>query len=365
MEIAITIPLFLLFLLEYHRQGNPYLLGLLASLTILSRLDSIIIFITFLGADLIYKKINTKRLTQILLGTAPVALYLLSNLYYFDLLFPVSGLAKSVLDINMLHMQSLECLFAYEPVKLIFLLSYLFVICNYSIIKKSSTEIKVVCLTAILCVPLFYIQTSLRSDWALWRWYFYPLILSFIMFFAPLNTIADSIKFKISQKAQIAALYVILAGTFILPIIAYNKIVYKTHFSPPLFQAGMQIANFAKTHPGTYAMGDRAGVVGYLLESPIVQLEGLVMDKHYLKLLENSKHIVDILDHYQVDYYIGYNLRLFGYDLRQSPNNCFTIVEPSQSGGYSRQIESQLCWEEIFYCKFGNETNRIFQRQHQ
>lgn len=72
-------------------------------------------------------------------------------------------------------------------------------------------------------------------------------------------------------------------------------------------QAGLELREFEREHPGVYAMGDRAGVVGYLLKAPGVQLEGLVMSPVYLARLKTASSIEELLDAYGVDYYVATN----------------------------------------------------------
>jgi hypothetical protein len=58
-------------------------------------------------------------------------------------------------------------------------------------------------------------------------------------------------------------------------LLAYGMLV-ALHSSPSHnlpYQAAMEIRSFEKTHPGVYAMGDRAGVVGYFGSQSVVQLK--------------------------------------------------------------------------------------------
>ena len=112
---------------------------------------------------------------------------------------------------------------------------------------------------------------------------------------------------------------------------------------------------FESNHPGLYAMGDRAGVVGFLMDSPLIQLEGVVMDADYLDLLEREDDIETVLNRYDVDYYIG-------TDIEKLEDNCFFVVEPKQSRGHSRRIESKLCWKEIYSFEIDDHKTYVLQR---
>ena len=311
MEITITIPLFLLCILGYLKNINALSLGFLSALTILSRLDVIVIFAVFFCIDIFYRGVDIKRIMKLGVGVSlPILLYIVSNIYYFDLLAPASGLAKSVLSISTFHKATFQFLLSFWIYKPIFLVFYVFSVVTYTKLKNTPIEIKIFCLTAILSVPIFYLQTSLRSDWPLWPWYSYPLILSFLMLALPLNHIIGSTRFTISSKSEkILSTSMLFFMVFILFFSYIDVSKRQALNADPLHLAGIEILKFEKDHPGIYAMGDRAGVVGFLLDSPLIQLEGLVMDKKYLKILEKSNNIEEILNTYNVDYYIGTNLK--------------------------------------------------------
>ncbi len=341
METIITIPLFLLFLLSYLKNVNPYSIGLLVSLTTLSRLDSIIVFLVFFGVESLYIKFDLKRMIKIGLGLLPIPVYLLSNIYYFDSLMPISGMAKSVLKITTLHSATFKSLFEfYHRFNYVYFGIFIFSILNLNKLKQLESTSKVFYITALMSVPIYYLQTSLRSDWQLWFWYFYPLILSMIMLAIPLNTIFISgkdFKLKIKQIKVLQQSFILFSSSFIF-LFTLNEL--KNVSNDPVAEAGIKIFDFEKNNPGIYAMGDRSGIVGYLLSSPLIQLEGLVMDRKYLNLLEKSSHIEEILDNYNISYYVGTGLK-------KNANNCFMVIEPLQSNGYSRRLESQLCWDEV------------------
>ncbi len=359
MEITITIPLFLLCMLGYLKNTNPLYLGLLSSLTILSRLDVIVIFAVFFCIDIFYRGIDIKRIMKLGVGVSlPILLYLVSNVYYFDLLAPISGMAKSVLSISTFHSATFIVLFSFWIYKPIFLVFYIFSIVSYTKLRNASIETRTFCLTAILSVPIYYLQTSLRSDWPIWPWYYYPLLLSLLMLALPLNHIFCSTKFNISRNLErVFPISVLIVMIFVL-FFSYIDVSKRQGLNAdPLHLAGIEILKFEKDHPGIYAMGDRAGVVGFLLDSPLIQLEGLVMDKNYLTMFEKSNSIEDVLNTYNVDYYVG-------TDLKKLQNNCFTVIEPVKSGGYSRKIESILCWKEVLMFKIGSKSSYILKNPH-
>ncbi len=314
-------------------------------------MDAIVIFIILFGFEIFYKGIDTKRLLRIGIGMLPIVVYVISNIYFFDILVPISGMAKSVIEITSFHTELLTSLFVMTKFKIMFIFFYVFTIFNFKKIKNASVNIKIFFYTAILSLPIYYLQTSLRSDWPIWHWYWYPFIISFFMMGPVLDYIFSKFEIKLPKIIQNILFYMIIFYTVILFLNMFKAI----HSYSPLHMAGMKISNFEKKNPGIYAMGDRAGIVGFLIKSPLVQLEGLVMDKKYLDLLEEKDSIEKVLNEYNVDYYIG-------TDLKKLQNDCYMIVEPVQSSGYSRQIKSELCWKEVLKFKIGNVSTFILQR---
>jgi hypothetical protein len=123
-------------------------------------------------------------------------------------------------------------------------------------------------------------------------------------------------------------------------IVVSSAVLYALQLDrDPIIVNGFKVKEFEKNHPGTYAMGDRAGIVGYLASSPVVQLEGLVMDKNFLDKLKHSKKLIDLLQSYKVDYYITYS-----NSTKEIGNSAFIVSEPFQSHGFSPKIVDTISW---------------------
>ncbi len=82
-------------------------------------------------------------------------------------------------------------------------------------------------------------------------------------------------------------------------------------------------------------MGDVAGTPGYLLDQPMIQLEGLVMDESFLKLLRSQTPLVQVLRDYKVDYYIALNPVIHG--------SCEIASEPARAGAGSPHMLGTFC----------------------
>jgi hypothetical protein len=362
METILTIPLFIIFIISYIKNINPFLLGFIASLVILSRLDSIVILGVFFICEILVDGFSIKRYVRLAVGAFPVPAYLLINMIIFDSLLPVSGLAKNVLEIGALHSKTYESLIRLSINNVfvwIYCVVYLYSLVAYCYKPIKSNHIRTLVLTSLIATPVFFIQTSLRSDWPLWGWYLYPLILSFLLLVPLIDEQYTKATFHLNSIIKIPNQNIVYNSVLIVLLIgigikAFIKPVYITPVDDVVVVAE-NIKSFEQSNPGIYAMGDGAGAVGHLIKSPIIQLEGLVMDKKYLTLLESSDEVEPLLNSYNVDYYIGSNLT-------RSDKNCFVVIEPLKSRGFSRQIRSKLCWPLALEFQVGSVSTFILKR---
>jgi hypothetical protein len=121
---------------------------------------------------------------------------------------------------------------------------------------------------------------------------------------------------------------------------------------PDIYAAAVSIKQFSLTHPGIYAMGDRSGRVGYLLDEPMIQLEGLVMDRTFLGYIQRQTPLRTVLDAYNVRYYIGKANTYYG--------GCYQADEPSQAGPHSPHMRAEFCEKPVAVVIIGDVINPIF-----
>ena len=98
----------------------------------------------------------------------------------------------------------------------------------------------------------------------------------------------------------------------------------------------IELKDFAAGHPGIYGMGDSAGTPAVVMGQPVVQLEGLVMDKRFLENIREERNLVDVLRAYGVRYYVSTNAV-------SSANGCFDLSEPKVAGPRSPHMRGTLC----------------------
>lgn len=338
MEVTLTVPLILALIvcaLDSSRWlagfWHSFTFGLLAACTVLSRLDSIIL-VGLLGLCLllqpgIRKSLGVAEFAGVGLGLLPVLFYILSNQILFQTWLPVSGMAKqlkqgsspSLNPLRIMHLNSPGYLLVFLPIPLALLL--------LPWAAKHLTRLQQAVYGAVLIFPFIYFSIlSLRSDWPSWGWYLYSLrtgvCVSFLIFCC-----VPAIRHFLQRNAVTYGLLTV----FLLGWLTWKW----PSQTPELYAASIDLGNFSNTHPGIYAMGDRSGSAGYLISSPLIQTEGLMMDRNYLNELRSGHPLRQVLADYHVRYYVGSSTT--------PVQGCFQAVEPSQAGPASPHLTDNLC----------------------
>lgn len=344
METTLAIPLALAtFALTLHsawwlRGGWRSLsLGLLAGATILARLDTaFLIALLLLGcaaqADL-RAEMRPRTALLIFAGLLPVVLYFIANQYFFGVLLPISGMAKQ-LKVNHLPTRAVwHGLYWFLPG---FLAIMLPIPVAMGLLPKTWRWLSPAergALLAALCFPwIYYFVLCCLSDWTIWGWYMYPLRVGLCASF-----------YVFCRLPRLRALFETRLVGYALAAVV---LVFLYHSEwriqqPELYAASQNLAAFAKVHPGTYAMGDRAASFAYLTQNPVVQTEGLVMDKAFLDNVREHRPLSQVLAAYGVRYYVG---TIFPSNASAlAADGCFSAVEPAQGGPDSPKMRSTFC----------------------
>jgi len=373
--------------------------GLIAATVTLSRLDSLLLVALLFVFDLLPNAArlgSARRCTLwFSVGMTPVALYLLSNLFLFHTLLPISGAAKQLRWHPYLpSLAALRSLLPFLTWQTFFLfgLCLLLVIAALARIAFGRQRIPRDCSSFFCILLLFpflhlYAVTSL-SDWGVWPWYLYPwlpaAVLAATLLFAnrkdpaaeqldknrPINTGQRPLA---QMDRYLAALACFFASGFYLIFWSYILVNSGAPLNNPMVATAVELRQFAHTHPGIYAMGDRAGAVGYLAPMPVIQLEGLMMDKPFLDNIRHQRDLQDVLHDYGVRYYIATfrSETLHSADLSQSEINhlgissdgCYHAKEPAQAGPDSPAMRTHLCQSPVAVFHHGDYVNDLFDMQ--
>lgn len=356
MEVILAVPLVFLAMAvagrrNYWQRGfwPACSLGLIVSAMVLARLDLILFAGMMLVGALVNgevrRSLTVKQIAGLGLGLVPLAAYFLVNHVSFGVWLPVSGMAKQM---KFNHLPTLRpWLTPYSPNinnRLNQLPIHLAILCLPFAWKRLSTTERVIFPAALLFPFVYVFLLSCISDWQLWLWYLYPLraalCVSFAIFWKWPRT-----ERVMRTNAFAMVMLVVLVGEF-----ATSK--WWTDVQPALHDAAVDIQGFAKTHPGVYAMGDRSGMVAYLIPYPVVQTEGLVMDGAYIERMRRQEPLLPALADYHVRYYVGTAWEPY--------TGCFHAVEPFQAAKTSAHMVGDLCSQPVASFQHENFRTRIF-----
>ena len=192
-----------------------------------------------------------------------------------------------------------------------------------------------VALVAMLFLPWQQlVSLSLLSDWFLWQWYLYTLILATCATLCLLVAAAE-VRFK-----RVIATIVVAATSLVALAEGRQMLITRASEDLPNVTNGVRLAEFAKTHPGTYAMGDLAGAAGFFVPYPMVQTEGLVMDPAFLEKIRRQDDLIGVLRAYGVRYYVS------SVDSKRD-EPCFEAVEPIRAGPTSAHMRAEFCGQPL------------------
>lgn len=266
-------------------------------------------------------------------GLLPAAAYFVQNKLKFGAVMTVSSRAKQ-LTVGF-HPTLLPLRTAFDH-----LLGAAYVYCLIGLLlllieRDRSVRFKPLFIAAILFPWLQIAALCIISDWALEFWYSYSLVLACLI-----TSILIARRF--AQIERISLLPATTLAMCLLVVISYKKFHGQKHDS--IGTAAVALATWSSAHPGTMAMGDRAGKVGWLLPGRLLQLEGLVEDESFLRRIRAQDDVIRVMKDYNVRYYVTAKAVL-GND------HCYAIAEPSRTGEYAAKMHARLCAAPIFEFK--------------
>lgn len=305
--------------------------GLLVSVMILSRLDTallaVLLAVGIATQPSIRSRVKAYQLAGAATGLLPVLAYVISNRIWFGVWMPVSGMAKDLKLDHGFTSKAVLSLGALAPLQLANFIALLLVLIALPWLWQWLRPIERAFAPAVLLFPYAYLITlSWVSDWQLWPWYFYGLRTGLC--------VAIVVLFRVPAITRFAAMKPVLAVMILVTLARMYTLTWQKQFQSTV-DAGYDIQQFATTHPGIYAMGDRAGVVSYLLPYPIIQTEGLVMDRQFLQNIANQVPLRQALAPFHARYYVATSLKPYA--------GCFQATEPWQGGPHTPHMRDTFC----------------------
>lgn len=370
METTLALPLACMVMLVLVRIGLPeratrkqaLLFGFLASLLVLSRLDTLLLIalVASLWLSFFRNWLPSKLLVWMAIGGQLVAYYLIWNLLQFDALTPISGQAKQLTDSSGFSTGMLALVVErWDGITAMGLIPIALVCFLRKGWSARPTGHRLAILSILLFPILFFAVHGLLSDWVLFRWYLYPFPLLFLVGGYCLLTIFFA--WMPRKVKRIAPLFALLVVSLAVTGNAWRNMLERTTRWAPdptweYFHAKRLLA-FTKEHPGIYAMGDRAGTAAFLMQWPVVQLEGLVADRKMLEHIRRQDNLNTVLEEYGVDYLI-----VSVYHPLPYIDNCYRVMVPhsDQAGERSLKMRGEFCRSPVYSFVAGACSTYVF-----
>ncbi|WP_263377022.1 glycosyltransferase family protein [Granulicella aggregans] len=363
MEVTLALPLAILFFVLLDRSPETVStrqwagIGLLASLLVLARLDAILLVGLCGGFALIVPRyragLTIAKVAAFLAGLMPLLVaYVVLNKVVFHRLMPISGAAKQLETGHSFAWHALKLSLTPDMTQMFFFAA-LGLVLFPAFWGRLAPAQRVVYLAG-LSFPFVHWSLNLwLSDWQLWPWYSYSIRISLVVVLAMAGTAC--LRYSEQRWWQTAELILFAAAVFLLVSKPYSV----GGFMMDTANAATRISEFTAAHPGRYAMGDRAGMAGYLSSQPILQTEGLMMDGAYLAHIRRQDPLEDVLKIYGVDYYIAFEEKN-GDGGHMGANGCYQAKEPAQAGSHSPVMRGVFCQPSEMEISAPSGQTRIF-----
>lgn len=359
MEINLTVPLMMFMTLRIlegkgalKEPRDTVLTGFLCALLVLSRTDSVVFVGIYVVAALTCRPVKLadafRTGAYFMVGFCPVVVYLAYNIHYFGGILPVSGAAKQLAVGAWRHPKfrgfefSNKLHFAFVfPVLAANL--YALAVTLFRKGKEDTLQRRAAILPLLIFPQAFYLLQICMNDWPFWDWYLYPwlaaapVVLSLTLRSFPGLLRRAELAVQGTGVRRLSLLCAVVAAIGL----AAAELDYRQPQAPSsIYTFAVALTEFAKTHPGRYAMGDRAGMVGFVLPFPLLQLEGLMEDRKFLENIRSQRNLADVLREYGVDYYAKFGARPAG--------TCFQTTEPERAGPSSPRMSGTFCQRPAF-----------------
>ena len=327
MEISLAIFFFSLSLLYFHK--NTLIFCLFSFLTFLSRLEFLIFYFVILTNELFINKkiLNKDYIIKLLLLPFLIILYILLNIYFFGIPLPESGVSKSLVNKIKFNKETFNFLtsggYGMKFISALFYFNCLGIFFLFSKKIKNFTKI------SLLTTFLFFISNSLRSAWPLWTWHFFFLSISSPLLF---NDFLNLFRLRfLKYTDNFIGIFFVTAYLFLF---INNFNINNDHI--------LNIANkiddhYSESNYETFAMGDMAGKISYLLDKKLIQLEGLVGGKKILTSIINQKDLCELFRELEIEVYLASKIK--------KVDNLYYIEEPSQKSNNLKKMRGKLSLE--------------------
>jgi len=354
MEAVIAVPLLLWLFLA---AGSPETittkraakLGFIASLAVLARLDVAIAVAFLIAGFLVFVRPRLpdafRLLTAFGVGGLLLPLYLAANLWVFNTLMPVSAIAKQLYSgfgVNLSYVRNVAFDTFYGPT--VGVLLPMGLIAFILLVRRSQSVCPPARFVGATALSFAFVLWSLNalSGWIFFGWYSFPIVTASI---AAAAFIWEEWGWTVAARRRIllASAAVVALG---LPVAVATR--YYVQHGPgwsvsdnTLLATGYDIADRMRGREGVYAMGAIAGVVGYVMDRPLVQLEGIMADRKMVDHVRKESPLEDVLHENNVDYLIV----SFAWKRVREEHGCYEITQPHPewAGPRTAKMRGEIC----------------------
>ena len=254
------------------------------------------------------------------------------NVWMFDTLLPVSAMAKQLYSgfgFNLWYARAAAFGTVYGPT--VGVLLPLGAIAFILLVRQSRSVCPPIRFVGATALSFAFVLWGLNalSGWIFFGWYSYPIVTASV---AAAAFIWEKWGWVVAARRKIAlSLAIVTLG---LPVVVATR--YYSQHGPgwsvsdnSLLAASYDIADRMRGRQGIYAMGAIAGVVGYVMDHPLVQLEGIMADRRMVDHVRNESPLEDVLRENNVDYLIV----SFALDAREGRGRMLRDYSASRSSG--------------------------------
>lgn len=365
MECIVAVPLFLWLLVEVARPvpvtpRRAARLGLIASLAILGRLDIALAVALLLVGFAVLVRPPVPVLGRLFLafgvGGILVPLYFALNLMFFGSPLPMSALAKRLyteIGFNFTYARIAALGTVYGPTMAIVL--PLGLLAMFLLVRREPSRRSAALFAGAIALTFAFVFLGVNalSGWTFFGWYAYP--------FAAATTAA--LVFIHHCWARLVPLRILRIAVSIVIVVGVPLVAlrYYVDHGPrwsvgdnTLLAMSHDLAARVRQRDGLFAMGAIAGVATYVLDKPVLQLEGIVADRSMVEHVRREDPLPEVLRKYKADYLIVSlaNVRV------QARDGCYLVTQPHAewAGDRTAKMRGEICAEPIehFYTHRGS-----------
>jgi hypothetical protein len=353
LECVLAVPLYLWLLVEAAAPDpltsrRAARLGIVASLAILARLDLALAVALLMAAVAYSARPAPGQLPRLVLnfclGGVLLPCYALLNLYFVGSPFPVSALAKRLTTapgLSLAYLRVAATDSVYGPAMAILLPLGAFAVA--AAVARSRADERaawLVAASATAFAAVFFLLNALTS-WVFFGWYAYAMHAA-----ALVSVIAVARLLAGARPGAVVAVCAVAIVCLAQPYLALRY--YRTHgpawavSDNGMLKMSVQLADAMRGRDGLIAMGAVAGIATYVMDRPVLQVEGIVADLRMVRHVKAQDDLGEVLREYGADYLVVTLAAGAPMEVRDS---CYVVTQPHQqwAGTRSAKMRGAIC----------------------